>query len=469
MGYDITVPVLVVGGGACGAVAALTARAAGADVLLVEREHVPRGTTAMSQGLICAAGTAAQRQAGVEDDAARFLDDILVKTRGLTDHRLARAIADHAGTTLDTLIERDDLPWQLDTRFRAGYGHSRMRVHGWPGHGGLDLVELLHARLQSRGVDVLTSARLVAIDTADDGTVRGIKIERSDGSRERIGCGALVLAAGGFAANAPMVRRFMPDAALARGHGHEGNQGDAIVLAAEHGAVLADMAAYQGYGMLTDPHAISVPPGVLMEGGVMVNALGRRFVHETGDIAGMVLDVLAQPRGVAWVVYDAQIAARCAHIPEQMQLEALGAPREANSVAALAETIGVDAGELAAALTAAHESQRLDRADATGREWAADRPPTAPLRAMKVCGALYHTQGGLQIDERARVLRADGSPISGMYAGGGSARGVSGPSSWGYLPAMGLCAAVTLGSIAGLQAAKLAVRNSDTSSDTTVS
>lgn len=83
-------------------------------------------------------------------------------------------------------------------------------------------------------------------------------------------------------------------------------------------------------------------------------------------------------------------------------------------------------------------------------------PPRAPYRAIKVSAALYHTQGGLQVDSSARVLRADGSALPNVFAGGGSARCVSGPASWGYLPAMGLCAALTLGTLAGDGAAALA-------------
>jgi fumarate reductase flavoprotein subunit len=459
--FDVSVPVLVVGGGACGAVAALAARAAGAEVLLVEREHTPRGTTAMSQGLICAAGTAAQRAAGMEDDADVFYADIMAKTCGQTDQRLARTIADRAGPTLDWLIDRVDLPWELDTRFRAAYGHSRMRVHGWPGHGGADLVELLHARLQSQGVDVLTDARMSAIVAAEGaaGAARralaGIEITRPDGATERIACSALVLAAGGFAANAEMVRRYMPEAAAARCHGHEGNQGDAIRLGAQFGGALADMGAYQGYGMLTDPQGISVPPGVLFEGGLMVNVHGQRFVHETLDIAGMVLQVLAQPGGVAWVVFDERIAARCAHIPESQQLAELHAARLGVDAPALAQAIGVEGAVLGATLADAAAAQRSGQPDAMGRVWGDDLPPCTSLRAFKVCGALYHTQGGLQVDHQARVLGEDGLPLHGLFAGGGSARGVSGPSSWAYLPAMGLCAAVTLGALAGRNAAAL--------------
>ena len=186
----------------------------------------------------------------------------------------------------------------------------------------------------------------------------------------------------------------------------------------------------------------------------MVNARGERFLQETEDIAGMVLQVLAQPGGVAWVVYDERVAERCAYIPESQQLEQLRAPRRAETAESLARTMGVDPAVFAAALADAHAAHRSGHADAQGRAWGADAPPTAPYLALRVCGALYHTQGGLQVDAGARVMRPDATPIPRLFAGGGTARGVSGPSSWGYLPAMGLCAAVTLGWLAGRGAAQ---------------
>ena len=465
--FDATVPVLVVGGGACGAAAALAAADAGAQVLVVEQDAVPQGTTSMSQGLVCAAGTAMQLAHGIEDDAERFYADIMAKTRGLTDPVLARAIARGAGPVLDQLVSRHDMPWALDVRFRAAYGHSRARVHGWLGHGGSDLVQWFHARLAASGVDVLTEARMTEViagaDGSKPGTVLGIEIERPDGARERIGCDALVLAAGGFAANAAMVERYIPEAIAARCNGHEGNRGDAIVQGARLGGALADMGAYQGYAMLSDPQGVSVPPGVLVEGGVLVNAAGCRFVDESLDISGMMHAVMAQPGGVAWVVFDAGIEARCAYIPESGQLAELNAVRRGDDVAALARAIRLDgldsAGHLAAALADAHRAQAAGRADTAGRVWGDDMPPQAPFCAIKVTAALYHTQGGLQTDGSARVLRVDGSALPNVFAGGGSARGVSGPASWGYLPAMGLCAALTLGTLAGQGAAALALRH----------
>lgn len=451
--FEFSVPVVIVGGGACGAVAALAAHDAGVAPLVIEQDAVPSGSTGMSQGLFCAAGTKAQAAAGIDDSGDVFFADIMAKTRGAADPVIARAIADASGPCLDWLIETHRLPWTLDTGFRASFGNSRQRIHGWHGHGGADMIGLLHQRLADYGVDVLTQARLVDIVADPDGRVRGIVVERPDGAREAIGCAALILACGGFAANRDMVAANMPEAADARYNGHEGNRGDGIRLGERIGAALGDMGSYQGYGMLTDPQMVTVPPAVLIEGGLLVNAEGQRFVDELDDVAGLVHPVLAQPGGVAWVVYDAAVESKCAYIPEIRQLIDLNAARTADTPGDLADRL--DAPALVATLDEAHVAAGRGAPDAVGRRWPDTRPPAPPYRALKVTGAIYHTQGGLQIDGSARVLRPDGTPLPNLFAGGGAARGVSGPSYWGYLPAMGLCAAVTLGRLAGDAAARL--------------
>jgi len=456
MAFDISVPVLVAGGGACGAVAALTLADAGVMPLVVERDHRPGGSTGMSQGLFCAAGSRSQQAHGVEDDPETFFADIMTKSRGGADAAVARAIAYNAAPTLEWLREVYDLPWELDALFRASYGNSRQRIHGWPGHDGQDMIQLLHRKLADAQVDVLMGTRLVDIIADADGCVRGAALRRTDGEIETVGCDALILACGGFGANREMTARYMPETRAIRYNGHEGSHGDAILLARKLGAALGDMGSYQGYAMLTDPQGISVPPCVLLEGGMIVNAHGDRFTDETLDIAGMVLPLCRQPASLGWVLFDAEIERRCAHIPEIRALIDLNAAKPADGIEELAARTGTDAARLGAALGDAHRATRADRADQQGRIWGSDAaPPTPPYRALRVTGALYHTQGGLEIGADARVLRTDGSAFPNLLAGGGSARSVSGSSSWGYLPAMGLTTAVVLGHIAGKTARDL--------------
>ncbi len=445
--FDTSIPVLVAGGGACGAIAALAAHAAGAEVALLEAEARPMGSSGMSQGLIAAAGTRAQAEAGIEDSPERFLADIMAKTQGLADPVIAHTLAHQSGPTLDWMVDHLDLPWSLDRTFRPSYGNSTWRIHGWAGHGGQDMVDLLHVRLAEAGIPVLTEARLRDVTADPAGQIAGALIERPGGATEAIGCGALILACGGFAANHAMIARHIPEMAAARNHGHEGSQGTALSIGAALGAASGDLGAFQGYPMLAEPHGVTVPPPLLLEGGMLVNSQGQRFADETHDIAGMVHPVLAQPDGHVWALHDARIAERLLAIPEYAQLVSLGAVRPV-AAAALPEAA------LAATLAEAHAAQASGQPDAFGRRWTSP-PPAEDLRAIKVVGAIYHTQGGLQIDATARVVRPDGTSLPNLLAGGGAARSVSGPSSWGYLPAMGLCTAVTLGRLAGESAARL--------------
>ena len=71
---------------------------------------------------------------------------------------------------------------------------------------------------------------------------------------------------------------------------------------------------------------------------------------------------------------------------------------------------------------------------------------------MKVTGTLFHTQGGLAIDEKAQVIKNDGSVIQGLFACGGAVCGVSGPDVSGYLSGNGLLTAIGLGYLAGHEA-----------------
>ena len=82
------------------------------------------------------------------------------------------------------------------------------------------------------------------------------------------------------------------------------------------------------------------------------------------------------------------------------------------------------------------------------------RPLQAPYFAVKVTGALFHTQGGLDIDAQCRVLREDGTAFANLLAAGGAARGVSGNAVWGYLSGNGLLSAVAGGAIAARTAAQ---------------
>lgn len=441
------IPVLVAGGGACGLVAALAAHDAGAEVVVIERDPLPRGSTSMSLGALCAAGSGDQTRLGIGDDAERFVADVMAKTRGTADPVITRLVATESGPALDWLAARHDVQIRLDAGWPPAFGHSRARMHVTPGRSGADLMDRLLAACDRAAIPILTDARLTDLFVAD-GRVAGVRYVRPDGGVEDIGCDALVLATCGFGGNSAMIAEYIPSMASARYFGWDGNRGDGILLGAAAGGAVADMDAYQGLGLLADPQAIDVNPRFLIEGGIQVNRAGQRFSDELADVSGQGARVIAQPDGFAWVIYDARIARSCGDLPQYVALKEAGGVHSAATSGALAERVGVDPAGLAATLAAIEPGVT----DAFGRVF--DTPPLAPpFFAIRVTGALFHTQGGLRIDAAARVLREDGGAFTNLFAGGGAARGISGTGASGYLPGAGLSCAVTLGRIAGQSAA----------------
>ncbi len=251
--------------------------------------------------------------------------------------------------------------------------------------------------------------------------VLGVGYERPDGAVERLACGALLLACNGFGGNAALVRDLLPEMRDAVFAGHAGNDGSAIAWARELGLPLADLGGYQGHGSWAVPQGALVTWALMMEGGIQVNAQGHRFHDETAGYSEAAVQVLAQPGGTAWNVIDGRLLALGRRFPDFVDAEANGAVRPAADAALLAALIGCDLDTLRATLA----STRLE----------------APYAAIRVTGALFHTQGGLDVDARCNARMN-------LFAAGGAARGVSGNAVWGYLSGNGLLSAVAGGFIA---------------------
>lgn len=457
--FDVRVPVLIVGAGACGMTAALAAREAGAEVLVLERDPAPAGSTALSSGMIPACGTRLQRAAGIEDSVALMAEDIQGKARGAADPAVVEAVCRASGPTVDWLADANGVPLALVEGFLYP-GHSRLRMHAPPSKTGAELIGSLTAAVARAGIDVVTGARVAALYAGDDGRVTGAALARPDGREEAIGCDALVLACNGFGGDPEMVRRHIPSMAEAAYFGHAGNTGDAVRWGRALGAATRHMGAFQGHGSLAHPHNTLITWALMMEGGIQVNAEGRRFSNEHLGYSEQAAIVLAQPGGVAWDVYDARLHELGMTFEDYRQAEAAGALRHGETAEALAAATGLPAGALAATLAEAAASAAGEAADPFGRDFTAKPALAPPYYAVKVTGALFHTQGGLAVDAAARVLRPDGAALPNLFAGGGAACGVSGPADRGYLSGNGLLTAVMLGRIAGQGAAGLVVADS---------
>ncbi len=452
--FEFRVPVVVIGAGGCGLTAALAANQGGAEVLVLERDSTPLGTTAMSTGLIPGAGTRFQRQRGIEDSAELFAADIVKKCRGETDPDMALVLARESARTVEWLVDDHLVPLTLVDSFLYP-GHSVMRMHGPPNRTGSELMAGLCAATERLGIDVLTDALVTDLHAEPDGRIRGMTLQRPDGGRERLGCDALILACCGFAGNPEMVRRYIPEIEGAEFFGHPGNKGDAIRWGRELGAAVADIGAYQGHGGLAAGRGVPILWPLIMEGGFQVNAQGRRFSNEARGYSEQAVEVVAQPGHIAWNIYDQRLHELMLEFDDYRDAIEAGAIRTAADTGELAAVTGISQTALDATLADVAGCVRGEMDDAFGRDFTGKPELRPPYYTVKVTGALFHTQGGLLVNEQARVLRESGEPLPNLFAGGGAARGISGPSCWGYMAGNGLLTATTLGRLAGTAAARL--------------
>ncbi|RDC75212.1 FAD-dependent oxidoreductase [Rhodovulum sp. 12E13] len=444
--------VVVIGAGACGLTAALRAASQGAEVVVLERDASPSGSTSMSSGFVPAGGTRFQADKGIEDSPERLEADILAKSYDTSDARLARLAATHIGPALEWLDDTAGTEWHVLDDFLYP-GHSRHRMHAVPEKTGAALEARLLAAVAEAGIPVVTEARAETLYTEGD-RIAAIGALRPDGSEEVVGAGAVILACNGYGGNTEMVARHAPEIAAGTYYGHAGNTGHAVSWGEALGAQLQHLSGYQGHGSLAHPHGILISWALMMQGGVQVNAEGRRFAAETGGYSEAAVKVLAQPGGVAWDVYDeARHRFGLEGFPDYSEAVEAGAVRSGADAAELAAACGLPGDALAETLEEVARLAREGGTDAFGRDWSGIAPPRPPFHAVKVTGALFHTQGGLVIGDDARVLRKDGAAFPNLFAGGGAACGVSGPQVEGYLSGNGLLTAISFGWLAGTHAA----------------
>ena len=444
--------VLVVGAGACGLAAAIAAHDAGAEVAVIEKLDRPGGNSALSTGSVPAAGTRFQRDAGIADSPERFLDDLL-RTGGPTDcPHLVRRLVETSAATVEWLVDLVGARMTLVTAYKH-VGHSVPRLHAPASRRGRDLVDDLLAAVDKRGIPLAVGNGARDLIADADGGVIGTDVD-ANGEKQRILARKTVLAVNGFAGNRDLVARFCPEISGAQYFGARGSTGEAVLWSEKLGAALGNIGAYQGYAAVCDPHGSLLSWTTIEKGGILVNGAGRRFGDESAGYSGYTPDVMAQG-GPCFAIFDQKIFDVAALEEEFVELANYGGVRKAETAATLARLHGLDAAAIASTVENYNSAARGEAPDAFGRRDFALAPLTGALYICRVVPGLFHTQGGLMVDEDGRVLRPNGEPIANLFAGGGAAAGLSGRTgAAGYASGNGLLSAIGLGRLAGLAAAE---------------
>ncbi|MFD1812717.1 FAD-dependent oxidoreductase [Rhodococcus gannanensis] len=475
--------VVVIGGGGAGLAAAVSAAEQGASVLLFESESELGGSTQLSAGLFTAAGTSVQRGLGIEDTPEKFFQHYMDLNHWMLKPGLVRAFCENAGPTLEWLI---GLGVEIPARESANAHMPGLAQAGvedvWRGHvpkdQGYGLVQVLDKARREHGVEAILNTRVQSL-LVENGRVAGVVADDIE-----VRASAVVIASGGFAQNKELVDKLYP---FANRGGDSlfvvaapGSQGDHLAFGKQVDAAVAG----EGWGLML-PTAYfqrfhhwqsGFPP----KSRIYVNGDGRRFMDEDASYAVSTGIIDAQPDG-AWVVFDDRARTNLPvgytdWAPERILDEAeSGRTLRADSLPELAGAMGVPADALVAAV--ARWNDQLPNGvddDFLRHRTLANKGSTAhpdpidegPFYAARLLPAeLVCTHAGVEIDGNASVLDRAGRVIDGLFAAGEAGAGILGLRYVGGGNAV--ANALTMGRVAGTNAARTARGESTTSTAST--
>ena len=491
--YDV----VVVGGGNAAICAALAARETASRVLVLERapfgEH--GGNTAFTAGALRFAYSDAREILELVPDLSEeqiretdfgsyseesFYADLARVTEYRTDPELADILVSQSFHALKWLHGKG-------VRFLPAYGRQAFKIDGkftfWGGltletvGGGQGLINALTKAVHANNIDLWYGARACSLLT-NGGRVVGVRV-RQHGREQSVRAGAVVLACGGFEANAEWRTRYLgPGWDLAKVRGTRFNTGDGIAMALEVGAM--------SWGNWSGAHAVSwdlnAPAfGDLEVGdgfqkhsypfGIVVNGRGERFLDEGADFRNYTYakygeQVLDQPGRFAWQVFDSKVSGL---LRDEYRIRQV-TKAAADSLQDLVKKMeGVDADRFEATVrefnAAVDESRPFNPNIRDGRctrglridksNWA-NRIDQPPFEAYAVTCGITFTFGGLKITKAAEVVDTEGDVIPGLYACGELVGGIF---YINYPGGAGLTNGSVFGRIAGSEAARLATQD----------
>ena len=426
---------VIVGAGTAGMPCAIEAVKAGARVAVLEQADKVGGALHVSAAQMSGAGARRQRERGIADDGRAHFDDVMRISKGTCHPALAEFATRIGGSTIDWL---DDAGFDFDPatpailHFHEAYRTARTY---WGRDGGRSVlkavVPLFEAAMRQPHATLHLRTEVEALLQAPDGAITGV-VARADGKTLEIRARHVVLATGGYGANAARFARWtggreLYSAALpgATGLGIELGLGAGGVLrGGEHFLpTFAGIPSESGGRQVLWAQLPSLTPQVRPPWELYVAADGRRFVREDVDSVDARERALnALPDAAFWAVFDDRIWREAPPLLPGWTEDALEAAWRnhanfviADTVEELARRIGADAGVLTRTVSEYNDALAHGRPDPLGRESRPLPVVVAPYRAIRMHGMVLKTPAGLAVNNDLQVIDAEGRAIPGLY------------------------------------------------------
>ena len=431
-------PLVIIGGGTAGLMAAIFAADRGARPIVIEKASTIGGTLFVSGGMMGAAGTVFQKRKGIEDSPDSHYNDIMRISDRTADRDMARLWADNAGATVNWLAENgltipDDQPVK-GTQYDE---YSVARYH-WGAQNGRSILAvmkpLFDKRVQEGRITLLTDAGAVDLLKDAGGAIGGVVIEDSSGKRSDMRARTTVIATGGCAANATMFEN-LHGVPLYRKAAYPTSQGMGLSLGQAAGGYLRCADNYVGYfGSIATSDQIPSPPFANMSidvrqrpaWEVFVNSRGERFVredHPSMSARDRTMD--HQPGHRFWAIFDQRILDEAPPlIPGWSRDKLVGTFNKhpmftrGATLAELGVVTGIDPAGLERTIRAYNMAVEKRTSDPFGRSHRPLPLSRAPFYAIRSQTWTLKSYAGIAVNKSLQVVTKEGRPVPNLYAAG---------------------------------------------------
>ena len=418
--YDV----VVIGAGGAGFSAAITARNAGANVVLLEKMPAVGGNSLISGAEMNAAKNWVQPKLGINDDSPELhAQDTFKGGDGKGDMKVINVMTHEALDAAKWCRDYLGVRFEDDNLFFFG-GHSRKRALIPVGHTGTEFIAKFQAKADELGIPVITNMKAEELIKNKDGRVVGVKATM-DGSEYTFNAkGGVVLATGGFGANPEMVKKYNPKIdERFKTTDAPGTTGEALYMAERAGAQLVNMGYIQTYP-ICDPisGAIELIADARFDGAIMLNQEGKRFVEELQRRDVLSEAILNQTGRYCWVLWNDKIGSISntvkAHANEYEAFTKQGIMTTCDDLKCIADFTKIPFDQLQKTVKRVSDmAGKGNDKDFNHRAGLMDMQQ-GKYYVIKAVPSTHHTMGGVRINEKAEALTAEGKVIPGLWAAG---------------------------------------------------
>ena len=435
--------------------AAICAKEAGADVLILEKMPMVGGNTLLSGAEMAAPGNWLQEKEGIEDSVDQFYNDIMKGGDNIADPDVVRVLAENALSAAEWL--RDDVHVEFEDYMLFFGGHSIKRSLVPLNASGVEPIQKLKAKCEELGIEIQTETPAVKLTVDEAGKVTGVEAEHEGETLAYTANNGVIIATGGFGSNLEMRVKYNPmmDEKILSTNS-VGSTGDGITMAEELGADLVGMEWIQTYPTCdAETGRLLYVGDVRLEGrSILVNLEGKRFVEELERRDVISKAVTETTDGFSYMFWDeaSMVAAgvREQHQNEYDDLIKRGMLVKADTIEEAAAHFGINADNLKETVAKYNEYAANGKDLEFNKRGELTAFGEGPYYIMKSIPAIHHTMGGIKINPEAQVINTDGEAIANLWAAGEVTGGIHGTNRLG---SDAIADIMVFGRIAGANAA----------------